>query len=228
MFLEKIFNLIFPPSCLGCGKDCLPGEVVCPDCFSGIEVNKSLFCGLCRTRLPEGKKICHRDFPYILGAAANYEGVAKELIRVLKFRFVKKAAEPLADLLCRYFVRFDFLENNWLVVPVPLSCQREKERGFNQAELIAKIFAKKFNFPVSNNVLKREKHSRPQSEISDFKERKINVKGVFFVADEETMKAKNILLIDDVTTSGATFFEAAEALKKSGARKIIALAVARA
>jgi ComF family protein len=126
----------------------------------------------------------------------------------------------------------------FVVAPIPLSTQRERKRGFNQSLLIAKIFADHFKLKLDSDTLIRDKHTEAQSEIRDFEKKCENVKNCFSVkkpdlvhpAHNELMcgvQGKNFILIDDVVTSGATFFEAASALKRAGAKKIIAFAAAK-
>ncbi len=249
MLLDKLFNVVFPSSCLVCRKATEGNAAICEECFAGIKINSALFCGKCGARLPTGqagapsvvqlggtkagrtivKKTCHEDFPYLLGAATDYADEAvKNLVHVLKFKCVKSAAEPLTQLLVRYAENLRLPLANHLIIPVPLSGRRLRERGFNQSELIAKIFAAHFGLPMETKNFLRIKNSKAQSETKNLGERRENVKGCFAVRNPELLRGKKIILIDDVTTSGATFLEAALALKSTGARKITALAVARA
>ncbi|MDO8536841.1 MAG: ComF family protein [bacterium] len=249
MFLDKLLNLIFPPLCLNCGKSTAGfaspeagsvqpkagfaspetgGEVLCAACSSLVKLNQTLFCGKCGLRLASGKKICHQDYPYLLGSAADYGAVMKSLIHGLKFRFIKKAAEPLGKFLIRYTEGLSLPVQKFVVVPIPLSGTRLRERGFNQSELVAKIFADHFNLALETKLLLRVKNTKPQSETRNLVERKENIKECFAVITPEYLRGKNIILIDDVTTSGATLFEAAKVLKSAGVRKILALTVAKA
>jgi competence protein ComFC len=226
--LNQLLNLIFPPACLGCGR-ILASGVICGQCLESIKTNQTLFCGKCQARLPETKKICHQDFPYLLGAATNYnEKVIKNLIQGLKFKHIKGAAQPLGGLIVRYIENLNLPLEKFTLIPIPLSSRRLKERGFNQSELIAKAFAEHFRLNLETSCLMRTKDAKPQSETSDLKERQNNVKNCFSVTNVEFVVNKNIILIDDVVTSGATFFAAAETLKRAGAKRIIALAAAKA
>ncbi len=229
MFLDQLFNIIFPMVCLGCKKYVAGGTVICSDCFQKISRNQKLFCGKCRARLPDGKKICHSDFPYLLGAVGSYgDEILQNLIHALKFNYVKLAASPLGKLLIDYVTGLNLEPEKFIVLPIPLSKQRLRKRGFNQAELIAKIFAEHFELPILSGALERTKHTKPQSETKGLSERNENVSGCFIVTRPESIAGKNILLIDDVITSGATLLAAATVLKNAGARKIIALAMAKA
>ena len=227
-FLDSILDIFFPSLCIKCGKGISGRETICIPCFENIPINKSLFCGKCGARLPYGKKICHFDFPYILGAATTYKDeVARDLVRELKFGFIKNAAGPLAKLLISYSENIGFIENDWVVVPIPLGANRLRKRGFNQATLIAEIFAEHFSLIVEKEGFIRHKETRPQSEMENYESRLENARDCFKITAPEKFSGRNIILIDDVSTSGVTFFEAASSLKKSGAKKIIALAAVK-
>ncbi len=229
MNLDAIWDLIFPAYCLGCGGHSGNSEFLCPDCFLKISVNKTLFCGKCRARLPENKKICHLDFPYLLAAAAGYrDETVRELIHNLKFKGVKRAAKPLGEILIKYLKGLDLNLENYLIVPVPLGNKRLRSRGFNQAELLAREVSENFDLPVLKDAFIRAKETKPQTELKNLEDRFKNLEDGFIVINPEKISGKNILLIDDVSTSGATLNAAAAALKESGAKKIIALVAALA
>ncbi|MDP2741604.1 MAG: double zinc ribbon domain-containing protein [bacterium] len=226
--IDSVLDIFFPKSCLGCSLEIQKDEVVCRQCFEKIPVNKFLHCGKCGARLPEGEKICHFDFPYILGAAAEYrDKTVGFIVKALKFGFAKDAARPLAELIIACSENMDLAGSDWLVVPVPLGKKRMRKRSFNQAEVIAKMFAEHFSLEMEKSGLVRSRETEPQSEMKNFGARIKNAKGCFSVVSPEKFVGKNIILIDDVSTSGVTFFEAASSLKKSGAKKIIALAAAK-
>lgn len=237
-YFQTIADLLFPRQCVSCRKTLGPndshpetplGNVLCESCFKGIVLNHTFFCGKCRARLPNGKKICHRDVPYILAAAADYgkNEAVRALIHNLKFNFLEAAAEPLGLLLAQYAAELNIFKEPRLIIPIPLSKQRRRERGFNQAELLARSLSKRFGAPLVT-PLERLKNSPPQSGAQNAKARAVNVAGCFSVSDPAAVLGKRVVLVDDVTTSGATFLEAARALKNAGVKNILALAVAKA
>lgn len=224
----SFLDLLFPSRCLVCGKRGAPAEYLCGECAQKIPIHQTLFCALCGARLPHNRAVCHKDEPYLLGAATNYQHPSvKILIRTLKFKLVRGVAEPLTGLIIRYANGLNLPLEEYVVVPIPLGPRREKSRGFNQAELITQIFAAKFNLPLQNNLLYRGRETKPQSELKGLAERRTNLVTSFALKDGVEVPSK-IILVDDVTTSGVTLHAAAEVLKQSGARKIIALTVARA
>lgn len=218
---------LFPVKCAGCGKED-ERELLCRECLGEIKINQTLFCGKCRARLPENQKICHKDFPYILGMAADYDDKnVSELISGLKFKFWEEAARPLGKILIKYAENLPLKWKEALIVPVPLSKKRERERGFNQSEILAEILARNFGCGLDVDNLERTKNAKPQSEM-DFYRRKENVRGVFAVKGKNPFSNRKIILVDDVVTSGATLFEATIALKNAGVKSVVAIAVAGA
>jgi ComF family protein len=239
MNFNFIGDIFFPPACVACG-DSIARGVLCATCRQGIVGFDTLFCGTCAARLPDQKKICHKDAAFVLGAAAPYDDDAlRALIHALKFRGIGAAAEPLAEILAAYVARLGLDlggkasagvsgSSAWTVTPVPLSPQRARARGFNQSALIAQSFARALGAPFDEHLLARIAHRKPQSETEDIFERRENIKGCFALAPGADVRSKKIVLVDDVTTSGTTFTEAARVLKLAGAKKILALAVAKA
>lgn len=222
---DIFLDLLFPPHCVNCGRGGTGPRAVCDDCLRAVRLHSSLFCARCGARLAENRRICHRDSPYLLGAACDYsDPTVRELILALKFKGLSPAARPLAELLLRYSEGLRILTGREVIVPLPLGPRRLRERGYNQAEEIALIFGKGSGLPVSN-VLERSRETRPQTDLGA-EERERNLSGCFRL--RETPPKATVILLDDVTTSGATLREAALALKRGGVRRVIALTVAKA
>jgi len=166
----------------------------------------------------------------------NYKKNTQIIIKEIKYRFYHASIKVLVE----YFLQqrqkskaFDsFLATIPIIIPVPLHPKRQKYRGFNQSELIARNLAKNWKLPFSNKILRRIKYSKPQAELSK-KERLENVKNMFTPSVEILRIAnrplinKNIILVDDVWTTGATAQACAEVLKKLGSKKIWMLTLAR-
>jgi ComF family protein len=230
--LEIILDILFPKRCPGCLCLVKDDSNFCNSCLNQIKIYNSLFCVKCGGRLYDFKKICHPKQKFILGAATNYNKITENAIHLLKFKYASRAAWPLANLLINYFnqiLNYSYLNiSNFIVIPIPLSKKRLRWRGFNQSKLIAQIFADYFNLKLETDILLRVKHSKPQSEINDVNQRKLNVNGCFQIQNENKIKNKNILLIDDIITTGSTMNEAVSILKLAGAQKIIGLAICKA
>jgi len=248
MSFDFIANILFPPLCVACG-DRIGRGVVCEACLSGIVLRAGFLCGECHepagvplVGAAAGASVCHPEFPYILGAATDYtDKTVQSLIHHLKFRSINRAAEPLAELVVRYLQRTGSLiadlwfDTPFVIVPIPLSTQRRRTRGYNQAELIARLVACALEIPIVTDALIRSKHTKPQSDAASVAERLENIRGAYAVrgsgsvggAASNVIRGANIILIDDVSTTGATFLEASRTLKAAGAEKIIAVAVAK-
>jgi len=226
MNLKILWDFLFPVHCISCRKYPESEAPLCAECFNKLSVHQTFFCGTCKARLPEGKKICHPATPFILGAAANYENeTVRELIYALKFNGVKSAAIPLGNLTLSYLK--PLLSHDVVVVPVPLGKKRLRTRGYNQAELIAKIVSEGLYAPMVSALI-RDRETKPQSGLRKVKLREENVAGCFSLSPEIDINKKIVLLIDDVATSGATFREAALVLKRGGAKLVYAVATSKA
>ena len=216
MNFGALTSVLFSRRCLACKAKLLSGAL-CAPCLGTVDIARGA------PRRPPG-------YPHFLGAAGKYENAAlKSLILALKFGGVKAAAEPLSFILAMYALPFKERFDGYLVVPIPLSRERLRVRGFNQSERIATPFAVRFGLPLATNILMRVAHAKPQSETANLAERKENIRGCFALAGSAAdLSGRRFILIDDVTTSGATFLEAARVLRGAHAEEIVALAVAQA
>ncbi len=237
---ELIFEILFPPICVGCTVY-LPAtnrSPLCTECESSIPRNTSLRCPICETRLSTNRRICNHGhqnsirFPYLLGAATNYENkTVQHIIHLCKYQKVHSLSDVCARLLLEYMERLDpqpaLLGMNPVVVPIPLHPKKERERGFNQSALIAQLFAHAKGLPYMEPLIKT-RYDGPQAKTKTHTERFTRMQGAFVIADPSLVQNKNIILIDDVSTSGATLSEAAQTLRAAGAKQILALVVAKA
>lgn len=209
-----IIELLFPRYCLGCQKE---GSYLCPDCQSLLEIS-----GYYQKEEAAGLS----DLYF----AVNYQKpLIKKLIQKLKYEpFIKELAKTLASFIIEHFQLLDNKPNfsQFILIPVPLEKKKWKWRGFNQAQEIGKELSDFWEIPSVNDVLIKIRETLPQVELSD-EERRENVKGAFSIKNEEKIRGKKILLVDDVFTTGATLEECAKVLKKAGAKEIIGLVVAR-
>ncbi len=157
-------------------------------------------------------------------APFRFEGVIREAVHQLKYRNLRSVAAPLAALLR------DFLEASPLpadvLVPVPLHRRRLRERGYNQSGLLARELGKLTSTPVIENCLVRIRPAAPQARAATVAERQSNVADAFACRDAR-LKGRQVLLIDDVATTGATVEACAGALKAAGAESVWALVLAR-
>jgi len=154
----------------------------------------------------------------------RFEGVIRQAVHQLKYQNLRAIAEPLAALLAEYFA--DNPVPMAVLVPVPLHPKRLRERGYNQSELLAKELSRLTNLSVVSDCLVREKQTPPQARTATLEERRSNVSGAFTCLDRR-LRGRQVLLIDDVATSGATLDACAVALKAKGASSVWGLTLAR-
>lgn len=232
---EFFLDLLFPAKCLNCqAKKGLenPQGFLCKTCLDQIPLYSWLFCPVCQQKLIAVKRCPyhkHESKLQWLGVASDYQNpILRELIWSFKYRFLEALAEPLGNLLTTYTKRF-FAKGeleNFQLLPIPLHAKRERWRGFNQAELLSRSLSKNLGLEVISG-LSRPLERKPQMEITSRKARFQNVEGIFKVRSGADFQKKNIILIDDVVTSGATLEEAARTLKAAGAKNVAALVIAK-
>lgn len=237
--MNSLIDIVYPKTCLVCKtklkKDisCVD-DVVCVECWANVKRNLPPFCHRCGRRLKVNnftKHICpscikkplHFDRAF---SVCKYEGVIKELIHKFKYESRDYVGSILSRLMVE-FIREYNLPVNFIdvIIPVPLHRIRLREREFNQAEILSNYIASEFNKDVLNNCLLRHRYTKTQTELEE-NQRLLNVKDSFSVARIEAIKDKNVLLVDDVLTSGATSSEAAYTLKNAGANIVFVLTLA--
>lgn len=223
-WLRRGLDLLFPPRCVACSR---LGTWFCADCVVSVTPIPQPICPRCG--LPTARqRLCFRcrKRPLELDAVRSvgvHSGALREAIHHLKFRGRKELAAPLGQMLFTYWQGENLSAD--LVVPVPLHPSREKERGFNQAGLLAGILAGQASLPLCETSLKRTRATAPQVGLG-VEERKANVEEAFVWAGKGLDGAR-ILLVDDVCTTGATLEACAAALRQAGAGAVRALTLAR-
>jgi len=218
-------NLLFPKWCVGCGKE---GDFICSSCRRSIPRIMPLLCPRCGKPQPSGILCpgCINWRAEIDGIRSpfQFDGIMRQAIHQLKYKNLRALVEPLAGLLNDYLITNPIPGE--VLVPVPLHRKRLRERGYNQSSLLAKELGKLLNLPVVDDCLIRQQHAPPQARTSTIEERRNNVAGAFTCHDHR-LRDKQVLLIDDVSTSGATLDACATALKANGATSVWGLVLAR-
>ncbi len=218
-------NLLFPQWCVGCGKG---GDFICPSCCRSLPRIMPPLCPRCGKPQPSGILCpgCVSWQAEIDGIRSpfRFDGVIRQAIHQLKYRNLRALAVTLAKLLQ------DYLATNPMpgevLVPVPLHPKRVRERGYNQSSLLAKELGKLTSLPVVDDCLIRQRHTPPQAKTPTVDERRNNVANAFTCRDSR-LQDRQVLLIDDVSTSGATLDACATALKVAGAATVWGLVLAR-
>lgn len=235
--LKGILNLIYPPRCLICFKLLENNDGFCQECFEKIEIIKAPLCNICGKPLepPQAFKgienpicfDCHnrKFFFKYARSIGKYKGVLKDCIHLLKYRGKKVLLKPLNKLIETHLDDLVPFEKISFIAPVPLHKKRLRERGFNQAELIANLIGKIYQIPVLSNLLEKTVHTLPQVDLNRI-ERARNIKGAFKVNENPYVQGGTILLVDDVYTTGATVNECVRVLKRAGAQEVYVLTLA--
>ncbi|MDD5208683.1 MAG: ComF family protein [Elusimicrobiales bacterium] len=229
-----LLNALLPRPCAHCGLDLhyLESKPLCPGCTALLEPLPELRCEVCGLPLDDGGRAC-RDCrggaPRSLALARSafvFNPQLRSLVHTFKYRAREDLAVFLAAEMADAFTGFPELAPYNFSVAVPLHPAKRRERGFNQAELLAAALAAHCNLFHLKDVSTRTRNTRSQTTLSKEK-RKANISGAFAVAKPELVKGRNILLVDDVATTLATLDELASELKKAGARSVAAYTLAR-
>lgn len=220
---RAVVELFFPAHCIGCGR---AGGFLCPACEGSLP---GLLPPLCpRCGLPQAVEpcpACHRLSLDIDGIRSPYrfEGLARRAVHLFKYENFKALAPVLGGGLVEYLSRHPLPGE--VIVPVPLHPARLRERGYNQAELLARGLGEGLGLPVSPGALTRRRPTPPQARLTARPQRWQNMEGAF--QGGNGVAGKEVLLVDDVATTGATLNAAARALKGTGAKRVWGLTWAR-
>ena len=237
-----ILDTLFPIECLFCQK---PDEWICRECIEKIEIIQEQNCPYCEKIISPSGRICQnckikllsKNEKFFLDAlivCSSYRknGIAR-LVHYFKYNFIFDLSLPLGKIMIKTIVLHN-LPLPDIIIPVPLHPRRLRWRGFNQAELLSKEISENLvpNLPIQffPDFLVRKRFTAPQMKIKNYQARKNNLKNAFAInsaTDLEIIKDKTILLVDDVATTGSTIFECAKILKKSGAKSVFGIVIAR-
>jgi len=222
---EFLLDCFFPKYCFVCQKE---GEYLCSACFDKIELAKNK-CYLCQAETAE-LGICpacqnKSKIDSIIVATPYTGNITGQMVESLKYNYVEDLAPILAKLIEKRIKR-DKLQGlviNKLLIPIPLHKKRFLERGFNQSELLAAELGQRLQGQVENKIVKRIRYTAQQAKLTRA-ERLKNIKEAFIVGSIHR-NVDEVILVDDVVTTGSTLSEAARALKQAGIKKVIAVAV---
>lgn len=226
-----ILDTLFPISCLSCGQE---GVLFCQNCAGQIKILEHQQCIVCQRPSVFGlthpkcqspqtadQLICIFDY--------HDKNLANAIIKG-KYYFISDIYFILGQMTSRELKQLlpNAALKNFFLVPIPLNKWRQRWRGFNQAELLCQTIGQILNFPIIK-ALTRVRATKTQKDIAKREQRIKNISNAFALDMnvKTDIQNKNILLVDDVTTTGATLLEAAKVLKRSGAAKVTCLAVAR-
>jgi ComF family protein len=243
---ESLFATLFPSDCRLCGAPLINISrlPVCDGCLAGIRPIAGGVCSVCGERLVSmhafsGENdeplcgLCRRLGPPFEKAAAygSYDGGLRELIHLLKYEQVRPAANVLGRMLAEVIAGLEigFTGDSVLVIPVPLHSKKLRQRGFNQSEAIARAALKHRGdrrYELSTDVLRRRRETKSQIGLTSHQRRE-NLRGAFAVEPPQQIAGRELLLVDDVYTTGTTASECARVLRRAGASRVWVATVAR-
>lgn len=220
MLLDRLLAQIAPHECLSCSTE---GKLLCSDCRLLLK-SVPPACYRCR-KLSDTSKTCascrsHSDL-FAVHAATIYEGLAKELVWQLKFQGAQAAAEEMADMLSHFVPNHP----DFVIIPAPTATSRARQRGYDQAEVMAQALARKTGVQYLPALRRSGQHHQVGSKRS---ERIRQLQSAYRVVRPADVVGKHVLLVDDVLTTGATLEAAAKVLKAAGAKRVTGLVFARA
>lgn len=223
--VELVLDLVFPPECTACGKE---GAWVCSSCARSLARHNNIGCPSCGRAFWRGF-FCRRcaDDSYLHQCIATFSYAdprVARMVQALKYRFITKSASALAAFMPQTWSDYG-CSSRGVCIPIPLHPFRYNGRGFNQAELLAREFCRMTGLPCLNDVLIRNRPTPPQADLSRI-DRQVNIRDAFSCIKPESISGVDVVLIDDVYTTGATLQEAARVLKECGAGTIRALTFA--
>jgi ComF family protein len=226
--INRFLRIFFSESCPVCKKPSTDHKTapICPDCWQAVLPYKGHICQRCGTPLVSDVALtcgeCLKDEPAFKSARSFglYEGVLKMAINLFKYHRIKRLSKPLSDIILQ-----TKLPPVDAIISVPLYKKRLRQREFNQSALFAKHLACSIGKPLILNCLIKTRDTMPQVGLSA-KERGKNIRKTFAIGNKELIGGKNIMLIDDVYTTGATVRECSKVLKKAGAKDIYVITLA--
>ncbi|NPV82515.1 MAG: ComF family protein [Candidatus Aminicenantes bacterium] len=235
--MHPVTVTVFPSFCRLCGRALEePGQkVVCGHCLDRVEFHHGPVCPVCgrfyhqaaASGLPCGHCL-ERPEPFSRHRSLGpYSGRLKEIILLFKYKGCEVLSQPLAAMAHEHLASDGFFNGLDFIVPVPLHRKREKQRGFNQAELLGRALSGLSGVTLLPGILIKIRNTPAQVSL-EAGERETNLRTAFTVRKAEKINGRAVLLVDDVFTTGSTLRECAAELRRAGAREVRALTVARA
>ena len=231
-----LLHVLLPRTCAHCKEDLhyLDADPLCPACRNSLEPINGPSCRKCGLPLDSGGEYCFlcrghkgdRLEAELVRSAFAFNPELRSLIHAYKYGGRKDLAEPLGIKMARAYDRSPELKDYNFVMAVPLFGDRERERGFNQSELLAGVLAREKNLFLLKGAVERVKNTQSQTGLSK-KERLENMKAAFKVTKPELVKGRRILIVDDVATTLATTGEVSRELKVAGAAGVAVFTLAR-
>lgn len=230
--IDKLLELIYPKRCLLC-DEVLPyntAATLCRPCKGNVMYLTMCICRKCgKPHIDPGDDLCYdcskKEHFFRQGRGMwIYEGDVKKAIHKYKYQHRKAQGKGFADELSQFY-RQNTAWDIDIITSVPLHPLKLKERSFNQSAYLATVFGQKLDIEVNNNLLIRIKNTKPQKDLTDL-QRILNVENAFQMKSEYQCHNQNILILDDIYTTGSTIDNCAKVLLKNGARNVYFLTLA--
>jgi len=230
-FADFLLSMIFPSRCVLCGEpvESLADGITCAACWSALDRLPAARCARCHAPVSvpsEGCPACREMVLDRLRFLGPYTGALRAQLLFLKRK--PYVCRRLREEIREEVAAESAFRDAELILPVPLHPRRQRERGYNQAELLAEEVACALGRPLRPGVLRRAIYTKPHGAGADAVARARSVAGSFVVTSAETLRGRVVLLVDDVYTTGATLNECARTVRAAGARVVYGFAVARA
>ncbi len=227
---RTFIGLFLPRICLNCDKHLLESEyLICSECYSSLKFLTEI-CPVCGAPKNETKCITCETNEFIFDKARSvfsYDDILQNLIHEFKYNEMTSIIKLLGKLSHEYLTKFQPFDHIDYIVPVPLHKVKKRSRGFNQSEYIAREISRGMNWKCLPNLIKRKKFTETQTKLNKQQRRK-NVSMAFRINQKYDIKYKNILLVDDVFTTGSTVNSIASVLKEKQVNKVYVFTIARA
>lgn len=220
--IKALSALLFPDKCPFCGELMEPDVPCCVRCAQGlpfIPQEICIRCGMGKERCDHHHSHCYEG----VAGALYYQGSVPGTVSRFKFKGKANIGRGLAQMMAQtYRLHYGQIAFDW-IASVPMLPKKEKQRGYNQADILAENLSRLLGIPFDKRILCKNKDNEAQHSLGNTA-RQENVKGVYAVSGVFDLKGKNILLVDDIKTTGATFDECARQLKAAGVGQVWCLA----
>jgi ComF family protein len=233
---DDILDFVYPQSCPMCSSPLKRDEEdVCEDCWRSLILLPFPYCPYCKSFLEDEDEMANHRCACLsrpkdrrimaVRSMGTFDDHYQKLVHRLKYDKKIRLGKRLAQSLGEKVTQDTGFTDCDMVIPVPLHRARHRERGFNQSEILAEGIARATGLALAKDVLKRKRHTKDQTYLNA-RQRAENVRGAFVVTQPEKINAKQVILVDDVMTTGATLNECAGMLQNAGAGKVFAVTLA--
>ena len=229
--VNALLDFVYPACCILCNDPLREHErTVCASCWGKLQVIRGPKCRLCGCPLLEPSTRCDncRSWEVRFEKAVvlfAFSDMVRDMVHLLKYRGRRSLGLKLGRMLAEVASDEEAIDSMNYLVPIPLHSSRRRERGYNQSTLIAEGMSGPLQIPVRADLVIRKKNTRQQAKLNSA-ERRTNLAAAFQVTDQDQTEGKQILLIDDIMTTGSTLDSCSQALLDAGAKRVWVAAVA--